>query len=394
MEKVLSPPPEVPAAAPLANPFVDPVGALGRHWRPMLAILCLGALASLAVASLTPRRYVAAATVIASVTPDSTGVVGRTVEGESLPMTEVLVAEVLSRSNLAQLISDLGLYPELEGAVTTGEIVERMRGQVAIRELKRLRSRGESDANERVYSIEFEAPTQEAAVAVSNHLASAMVEIGKARRLKRQELTISLLRGELARAEAERDKRTEAVSRFRREKRGMLPSDMKASVARQRELGQLRDKLVGMRAQQTSRHPEVMALERQIAEHQREIAALDSRIASMRLVEEELRSLEAAEALAREEYVGLKRELQRAELGGSLLDAQPGDQLSVLNPAELPAHSVGARWRYLLLGLLASLGLAVGCGAVLELLHPVVVSADDILEITGQPALGWVARIR
>ena len=394
MEKAVTPPPELPAASPLANPFVDPVGALERHWRSMLAIVCLGALASLAVAWFTPRRYVAAATVIVSVTPDSTGVVGRTVEGESLPMTEVLVAEVLSRSNLAQLISDLGLYPELQGVVTTGEIVERMRGQVAIRELKRLRSRGESDANERVYAIEFEAPTQEAAVAVSNHLASAMVEIGKSRRLRRQELTITLLRSELARAEAERDKRTAAVASFRREKRGMLPSDLKASVARQRELAQLRDKLVGVRAQQTSRHPEVMALERQIAEHERELAALDSRVASMRLVEEELRSLEAAEALATEEYVGLKRELQRAELGGSLLDAQPGDRMSVLNPAELPAHSVGARWRYLLLGLLATLGLAVGCGAALELLHPVVFSADDILEITGQPALGWVARIR
>jgi succinoglycan biosynthesis transport protein ExoP len=174
----------------------------------------------------------------------------------------------------------------------------------------------------------------------------------------------------------------------------MLPNDLKASVARQRDLAQLRDKLVGVRAQQTSRHPEVMALERQIAEHERELSALDSRIASMRLVEEELRSLEAAENLAREEYVSLKRELQRAELGGSLLDAQPGDRMSVLNPAELPAHSVGARWRYLLLGLLASVLLALGCGVALELLQPVVLSADDLFEITGQPALGWVARIR
>jgi uncharacterized protein involved in exopolysaccharide biosynthesis len=394
VEEIVSPQTELPGVAPLANPFVDPVGAFARHWRAMLAILLLGALASFAFAWLTPRRYVAAATVIVSVTPDSTGVVGRTVEGEALPMTEVLVAEVLSRSNLAQLISELGLYPELEGVMGTGEIVERMRAQVAIREQKRLSSRIENDANERVYSIEFEAPTQEAAVAVSNRLAQSMVDLGKARRLQRQERTIALLQSELARAKAESDARTEAVAKFRREKRGMLPSDLKASVARQRDLEKLRDKLVGVRAQQTARHPEVMALERQIAEHKRELAALDSRIASMRLVEEDLRALEAGAALAREEYIGLKRELQRAELGGSLLDAQPGDRMSVLNPAELPARSLGARRRYFALGLLASLLLALGCGALLELLQPVVVSAEDILDVTGQPALGWVARIR
>lgn len=395
LEKVLSPGPEVPAATPLRNPFADPLGALERHWRPMLAIFCVGALASLAVWWLTPRRYVAAATVIVSVPQDSTGVVGRTVEGESLPLTEVLVAEVLSRSNLAQLIAELGLYPELEGVMTTAEIVEEMRAQVVIRELKRLTSgSAEPDAPERVYSIGFVAPTAEAAVAVSNRLASALVEIGAAKRSRRQQLTISLLHGELARAEAELVQRTDAVSAFRRANRGMLPSDLKASEARQRDLSRMRDKLVHLRSQNTSKHPAVIELERQIAERRREIAALDSRIASMRLIEEELRSLEAAATLAREEKLALKREMQRAELGGNLLDAQPGGQISVLNPAEPPARSVSARWRYFALGLLASLLLALAGGAALELLHPVVVSPDDILEIAGQPALGWVSRIR
>ncbi len=390
----MSPGPELSATA-LQNPFADPFGALARHWRPMLAIVCAGTLASLAVWWLTPRRFVAAATVIVTVPTDSTGVVSRTVEGESLPITEVLVAEVLSRASLAQLIADFGLYPELEGVMTTAEIVEMMRGQVVIGELKRLDTRSaEHDAAERVYSIGFKAPTSEAAVAVSNRLATALVEIGAAKRAQRQEITISLLRGELARAELELQQRTEAVAAFRKENRGMLANDLKASLARQRELAEIRDELVHQRAQATKKHPAMVAIERQLTERRREIAMLDSRIASMRLVDEELRSLEPAAALAREEYLALKRELQRAELGGSLLDAQPGGGLSVLNPAEPPARSLGSRWLYLAVGLLASVVLAVACGAVLELLHPVVVSPDDIIDITGQPALGWVSRIR
>ena len=384
--------PEPPAAIAFANPFADPVGVLERHSRAMLAVFGVGALASLALWWLTPPRYFAAATVVVSGPVDSTGVVGRTPQGETLPVTEVLVAQVLSDSNLAQLISEFSLYPELEG-VTTAEAMERARAQVSIRELKRL-DKGEHDAPERVYSIGFEAKTPEAALAVANRLASALVEIDAAKRVRQQELAISLLRGQLERTQAELDQRNQAIATFRRQNRGLLPSDLRANTARQRELSALRDKLVQLRSQDTSRHPAVQDLERQIAAHQQELAALEARSGKMREVEDQLASLEAAATLSREEYLGLKRELQRAELGGSLLDAQPGGRISVLNPAEPPARKVGGRWRYLALGLAASLALALVAGVALELLHPVVISPDDVLEIVGQPVLGWVTRIR
>jgi uncharacterized protein involved in exopolysaccharide biosynthesis len=384
--------PEAPAATALANPFADLSGVRERHWPAMLAIFAAGALASLAVWWLTPQRYFAAATVVVSGPLDSTGVVGRTAEAETLPVTEVLVAQVLSDSNLARLISEFSLYPELEG-VTTTEAMERARAQVSIRELKRL-DRGEPDALERAYSIGFEATTPEAALAVANRLASSLAEIDAAKRLRQQELAISLLHSQLERTQAELDQRNQATATFRRQNRGLLPSDLRASAARQRELGVLRDKLVQLRSQETSQHPAVQNLERQIAAHQQELAALDARMARMREVEDQLASLEAAAALSREEYLGLKRELQRAELGGSLLDAQPGGRISVLNPAEPPARKVGTRWRYLALGLAASLALAFVAGVALELLHPVVLSPDDVLEIVGQPVLGWVTRIR
>ncbi len=384
--------PEPPAAIASTNPFGNPFGVLARHWRAMLALFGVGALASLALWRLTPTRYFAAATVVVSGPMDSTGVVGGTGQGETLPVTEVLVAQVLSDSNLAHLISAFSVYPELRGLKLTAEVVERARSQVSIRELKRL-DRGEN-AFERVYSIGFEATTQEAAVAVANGLASALVQIDTEKRQRQQELAISLLRSQLERSQAELEQRNQAIATFRRQNRGLLPGDMHANTARQRELAVLRDKLVQLRSQDTSRHPAVQDLERQIAAHQQESAALDARNAKMREVEEQLAPLEAAATLSREEYLGLKRELQQAELGGSMLDAQPGGRLSVLNPAEPPARKVGRGWLYLWLGLAASLALAFVGGIALELLHPVVISPDDVLEIVGQPVLGWVPRIR
>jgi uncharacterized protein involved in exopolysaccharide biosynthesis len=382
--------PEPPAAIAPANPFAHPFGVLGRHWGAMLAIFCLGALASVALWWVTPTRYFAAATVVVSGPVDSTGVIGRTAEGETL--TEVLIAQVLSDSNLGQLISELSLPPEVAG-MTKAEIAERARAQVSIRELKKL-DRVERETSEHAYSIGFEASTPEAAVAVANRLASALVQIDTAKQLRQQEVAVSLLRSQLVRTQAELDQRNEAIAAFRRQNRGFLPSDLRENTARQEELAVLRDKLVQLRSQNTSQHPAVQDLERQIAAHQQELAVLDARRAKMREVDDQLASLEAAAKLSREEYLGLKRQLQQAELGGSLLDAQPGGRLSVLNPAEPPAHKVGWRWRYLALGLAASLALAFVGGVALELLHPVVTSPDDVLEIVGQPVLGWVTRIR
>lgn len=385
--------PEPGAAPALANPFADPSGILERHWRSMLAVAIAGALASLAVWWLIPLRYYAAATVVVSGSADSTGVLGDGDGSDTLPMSEVLVAEVLSSKNLAQLVSELDLYPELEGVMTTGEIAEHLRAQVSIRELKKLEQR-DQDVPERVYAVGFEGRTPEAAVTVANRLAAALVEIDSAKQLRLQERSATLLRSELERNQAELDQRNAAISAFRREHRGSLPRDLRASTARLRNLDELRDKLVAARSQMTSKHPHLKDLERQIAAHQQELRALEARIAEMRVVADELNALEAAATVSREEYLALKRDLQRAELGGSLLGAQPGARLTVLNPAEPPARKVSTRWRYLALGLAASLALALALGFALELLRPVVISPDDILEITGHPVLGWVPRIR
>lgn len=452
---------ELPAATELPNPFRDPIGVVERHWRWMLAAFAVGVLASLALWSRSEPRYFAEATVVVASQQVSERIVEPTV-AEALPVTEALTAVVLSRNNLSQVVAEFALYPELRGVETMAEIVDRVRSQVSISAVQRLEA-PVADGTERAYSIGFEAGTPEAAAGVANRLASLFAETSSADRLQRQQLTTAVLHRELTRAEGELGDRTRAIDTFKQENRGLLPSDLRANLARmgllqdqrqslaqqiaeagtrvatlasqdhsspELQLGVLRDELIRLRTRQTSRHPDVIDLERRIAElekgavgdvregeeksprglrrdaertliglrqqlaaTEKELALLEARIERMPRVQEELASLEQQASISRENYLEFLRKVQNAELGGNLLDAQQGRRVSVLNQAEPPSRPVGAPLRYLALGLVASLGLAVAVGAALELLNPVVLSPDDILGSVGQPVLGWVTRI-
>ena len=374
-------------------------------------------------------------------------------------MTEALAAEVLSLSNLAKLVADFDLYPELEGRATMTEIAERVRSNVVITSLQRL-DLVPGDGSERAYSIGFEAATPEAAAGVANRLASLFADTSSSERLDQQQSTSEFLRRELSNAEAELQKQDEAIAEFREKNRGKLPDELEANLARMNtlderrsslafqiaqaaalasaddsspelRLARLRENLSRLRVTKTSRHPDVLSLERQIADLEQRVAgrpraerpkdarsslqlsqqtlqmlrkqlaetetelhSLDEQIREMPGVKEEMKRLEERAVMLRENHVEVLRKLQSTELGGKLLDTQQGRRVSVLNLAEPPSQPHRTPRRTLALALVASLCGAIAVGIGLELLHPVILSPDDVAEVTGQRVLGWVARIR
>ena len=254
--------------------------------------------------------------------------------------------------------------------MTKAEIAERARTQVSIREVKRL-DRGENDAAERAYSIGFEASTPEAAVAVANRLASALVQIDTAKRQRQQEVAISLLRSQLEHTQAELDQRNEAIAAFRRQNRGIAserparehrPSARARRAARQAGAASLEGH------EPTSRRPGSGATDRGSSAGARSSGCAEGEDGE---VEDQLGSLEAAATLSREEYLGLKRELQQAELGGS---ARSTRSPAVACRCSIPPSRPRARWARACATsrsvLAASLVLAFVAGVALELLHP------------------------
>jgi polysaccharide biosynthesis transport protein len=452
---------ELPTANSLVNPFRDPIGIVERHGRWMLAALSFGVLASLLIWSRSAPRYFAEATVVVARPPLSDRIVEPSATDNGLAITEALAAQVLSGRNLAAIVTEFKLYPGLVGVETTAEIVERVRSQVTIQAAQRLDAA--ASAGERAYSIGFDAATPEAAAGVANRLAALFADTSSAGRAEEQQVTLDLLHRELAKTQRELQEQTDAIAEFRTTNRNLLPDELMANLARLQSLDQrrsslafeiaqagaqvasfasadgsspelrlarLREELNRARVHKTERHPDVLNLERQIADLEQrlahkprtsapraqtslqlseqtlgvlrqqldatetEITELDAQIHQMSTVEEQLKALEGRASILRENYLDVLRKVQNAELGGKLLDTQQNRRVSVLNLAEPPSRPYRTPIRNLVLGLLASIGCALAVGLVLELLNPVVVAAEEITAISGQPVLGWVTRIR
>ena len=134
-------------------------------------------------------------------------------------------------------------------------------------------------------------------------------------------------------------------------------------------------------------------LREQLAQTERELEDLDAQVERMPGVQEQLAALEEKETILREQYFEFLRKVQDSELSESLLLAQQSERVSVLNRALPPAHPTKERWKYLALGLVASLGLSAALGFALEAIDPVLVTPARV-EAAGEiPVIASVPRI-
>ncbi|MBW2271359.1 MAG: hypothetical protein JRH16_22635 [Deltaproteobacteria bacterium] len=197
-------------------------------------------------------------------------------------------------------------------------------------------------------------------------------------------------------------------------------------------LSALRRQLANELAAHTDEHPNVVALRRRIANQQQavtderseatgedselgalrraeqaelrllrnrlesvggELAMLDSRVERTPRVTEGLTALEHDEFVLREDYLDTLRKVKEAELAENLESAQQGGQVTILDRARPPGSPVQPMWFTLVGGLVGTLGLALGVAILLELVDPVIVSADQLARITNRSALGSIPEI-
>lgn len=131
----------------------------------------------------------------------------------------------------------------------------------------------------------------------------------------------------------------------------------------------------------------------QLADTEKTIAILNGRIDRTPQVTEELGALEQVESVLTEKYLGSLRKVEEAELAESLESAQQGSQISMLDPAQIPAAPKRPRWMMLVGGLAATLGLMLGLAVLLELVDPVVVGAGQLERLAERPVLGSLPRV-
>jgi uncharacterized protein involved in exopolysaccharide biosynthesis len=138
---------------------------------------------------------------------------------------------------------------------------------------------------------------------------------------------------------------------------------------------------------------EVAQLREQLAATDQEVHELDAKVAAIPAVGEEFAGLEERASVLRDNYLEFLRKLKDAELSESLEMAQQGDRVNILDPALPPSEPERDAWKVTVVGCLASLGLALFAGLVLERVDPVLLSTDSLEAASGFPVLGSVPRI-
>jgi uncharacterized protein involved in exopolysaccharide biosynthesis len=134
-------------------------------------------------------------------------------------------------------------------------------------------------------------------------------------------------------------------------------------------------------------------LKAQMARIAAEAARLEAHVANTPQREEEISGLTQKATVLQETYVANLKKLQAAQLSQSVESAQQGARIEVLDRAIPPNQPEKAQLKFLLVGLLASLGIAAGVGALLEVLDPMIISVQQLEEGLRLPVLGSIGRI-
>ena len=175
----------------------------------------------------------------------------------------------------------------------------------------------------------------------------------------------------------------------------------------------------------TSEHPSVLAVARQIETLEREVASLpddtsspgspasaigelrrqlaatvvefedlDHRVGSTPKRQEELAALEQRAEILRESHREFLRKVSQAELAEAVESAQQGERATILDKAVPPGHPDNSPLKYIVVGIVGSVMMALGIGVLLEIVDSVIVSDAELEQRYQLPVLGSIAQIR
>ena len=124
------------------------------------------------------------------------------------------------------------------------------------------------------------------------------------------------------------------------------------------------------------------------------IATYQGRIENVPKREQEFRELSRDYESTRELYQSLLKRSEEAQLAESMEQRQKGEQFRVLDPA-LPSPEPAApnRFRVLVMGLMVSLGLAIGVVVLAEQIDTSFHTIDDLRAVSAVPVLVSIPRI-
>lgn len=223
----------------------DPSGLVRRRWRWMLLALVVGLLSAMAVVARIKPRYVASATIQVTSQQIPVDLVRSTVPEDPLARVNAMLGIILSRREIATLIEEHDLYPDLRESETLAAIVEKTRRDIGIDENPNIAGgpRGGDAQSARLFTVSFEADRADVAAAVANDVAGRITNESIRSRTRQATMTTEFLAGELERAETDLRKQSQEITAFKELHRGELPSNLAANLSKLDRFQQQRQSL-------------------------------------------------------------------------------------------------------------------------------------------------------
>ena len=459
--------------------------ALRRKWYFIVPFVLIS-IAAIAYALYAPNIYRASTLILVEPQKVPSSYVKATVTEDIESQLRTITEQIMSRSYLEKIINEFDLYPEMRKKLPLQSVIERMRRCIDVRVRKG-----------RVFTVSFEDQNPVIAMKVANRLASLFIEGNLKVREERAEGTLVFLEKELERVRKLLKQQEKRVSEFRAEHLGVLPEQLEANlrtldrlqlqlqsngealkaaeetrrmlqqqlsqmqtmpmitvdeptsgeelVPESSSLSELKAKLKKLRLRYTEKHPEVVRLERLIAQMENEeksneaneegsketsaneeplwasqieaqLAQLDAEISQLKnerkrlksqikeyerrveitpKVEQQLKELSRGYEVTQKEYQSLLDKKLQAELAANMERKQKGERFKVLDQAKIPERPFKPnRQKIILFGVF--LGMAIGAGLVglVEYLDHSFYKIEDLEQFTGISVIASIPKIK
>jgi len=327
---------------------------------PFLLIAATGA----AVALLWPATYRSEGKILVQSQQIPTELVRPTVTNAAQERIQVIEQRTMTRENLLAIIDKFNLFPEKRALMSVTQLVDLMKKSAKIEPLAQplafARSNSRSENPTIVFTVGFEYQDAQTATRVANELVTRILNEDLRDRTSRATDTTKFLAREVQRLQAENAAIDAKVAQAKlAQTKGTSPNLPDPSTS---QLGMLRAEVAQKSALYSERHPQMLALKRQIEALEKAAAppvpspGQDPQ-AGLDVLENQLetvqKNLEAATA-----------KLMAARLGETLEKDQQSEKLEVIEQPTTPQDPVKPN-RPKIAGIALALALGAGAGLVL-----------------------------
>ena len=365
-------------------------------------IVVLGAMVSVWVALKQQHSYESAA-VLQITRPKIAGELAKsTVDGSSARRLQLIEQRLMARGSVEEIIEKFGLYGNLP--LHPSEKVALLRESVLLTGVAAAREGFTDDGTISVLTITAQMPTPEQAQAVASEFASRTIELSQSSRIEQARETLLFFTDKANALTAEIAALEDEITAYRNSNNVALPGGIEM---RREEISSLNTGLLEIereqielrrQADQTTSNQRPATAQRMLAvfeeklatlEAQRELllerrAALESSLQTTPEVERQLGVYERRMDQLQGELETISQRLAEAEVGFRLESSRQAERLTVIEPASLPDYPItSGRKKLALMGLVASIGMAMGVAFLMELRHPVLRSVAQMERETG-----------